>query len=119
MAYLYPLDPAGGEDDLAPDQYETGEVLAICRMEAGRPVIEELAYFRMTAGPEGIMFAVAPMRDDDVPDTVVGDADLRTLDGIHRCHRSPSRFLRRLFGTAARLPATPDSIGDLLARRMG
>lgn len=101
------------------DEYETGEIVALCRMERGRLIIEEAAYLRLIAGPEGAMIAAAPITQGDDPDTVTipGTGDHRLMDVMEECASSRSRFLRRLFGRPAPAMPPPESIGDLLARR--
>lgn len=100
-----------------PDRFESGEILAICRLENGRLVIEEVAYFRMTAGDDGLMLSAAPVGAGDLPGTIAVGEDVRPFDVVRRCATSPSRFLRRLFGTPApRTPPPAESPGDLAVR---
>lgn len=119
MSHLHPLPHIPGEEAPDPDQFESGEIVAICRVQNGRLVIEEAAYLRMVSGPEGCMIAAAPVGSGDEPDTVAlgGASTYRPLDLMRGCASSRSRFLRRLFGRRAPEPRPAESLGDLLVQR--
>lgn len=101
---------------------EASTVVAVGRMERGTFVADSVGYWRLLAGPEGVMVSVAPVQTCGDPEEDQAEAILLSagpeiiaavVEMLDRLGGSASSVLRGLYGRA-----TPEvsSLAELLER---